>query len=356
MKKVLFIDRDGTLIREPADHQVDSLGKLALVDGVIPALLLLKEAGYRFVIVTNQDGLGTESFSQAAFDAPNDLMIALFRSQGIVFDAVLICPHHAADRCLCRKPHLGLVRPLLTGGDLDLTHSAVLGDRETDMQLAANLGVKGVRIDQDDPTSWRRAARELTGTLRRGAVVRRTRETTINVAVELDGGAHTRVNTGIGYLDHMLEQLSCHGGFDLSLTVDGDLHVDEHHTIEDTALALGEALRRALGDKVGIGRYGFVLPLDEAVGHAVLDLSGRPLCVFKGQFPREKVGSLPTDLVPHFFRSLATAMAATLHVSVTGEDTHHMVESCFKAVARCLRQACAKQETFGSVPSTKGVL
>ncbi len=351
-RAVLFVDRDGTLIAEPPDHQVDSLEKLALVPDVIPALLTLRDAGYHFVVVSNQDGLGAEGYPREAYERVDRAMRALFASQGIRFDEVLVCPHLAADGCLCRKPHLGLVRPILVSGELDLNRCAVVGDRETDIQLAANMGVRGFRIGE--ALGWKQVARELLGSPRRARVERTTSETRLVAEVDLDGVGTASVRTGIAFFDHMLEQLARHGGFDLELVADGDLAVEAHHTVEDAALALGQALRRALGDKVGLARYGFALPMDEAAAEAVLDLSGRPYLVFRAAFPRAEVGGLPTEMVEHFYRSLAQALGATLHVSVDGQNSHHMVEATFKAVGRALRQA--KLREGGGVPSTKGVL
>ncbi len=352
-KKTLFIDRDGTLIHEPPDEQVDSLEKVSLVEGVIPALLKLQAAGYRFVMVTNQDGLGTPSFPTPTFEGAQNFVLKLFASQGIKFDEVLVCPHFEKDGCFCRKPNLGLVRAHLTSGELDLERSRVIGDRATDVKLGENMGIKGILLGKDN--GWREIAASLLGQPRVARAVRKTKETSIEAEVDLDHPGTAKISTGIGYFDHMLEQISKHGGFSLTLKVQGDLDVDEHHTVEDTALVLGEVLKRALGDKTGIGRYGFVLPMDEAEARVSLDLSGRPFFVFKGTIPRERVGELPTELVPHFFRSLAETLGATLHIEVMGDNAHHMVESCFKGVGRVLRSAFAATGESG-VPSTKGAL
>jgi imidazoleglycerol-phosphate dehydratase/histidinol-phosphatase len=356
MTPTLFIDRDGTLVEEPPDEQVDQLGKIRLVPGVIPALLRLKAAGYRFVMVTNQDGLGTPSLPEAAFRAAHDFILELFASQGIEFAAVLICPHFAHEGCDCRKPRTRLIDEYRAAAPFDPARSAVIGDRATDLELAANLGIPGLRIERDGPFehTWAAVARCLTERRRTGRVARRTRETDITAAVDLDAAEPVRIATGIGFLDHMLEQVARHGGFALELTCHGDLEVDEHHTVEDTALALGQALRAALGDKHGIGRYGFLLAMDESEAQVALDLSGRPYFVFEGRFAREAVGGLPTELVPHFFRSLADALGCALHLKVHGENTHHMVEACFKGVGRALRPALRVEGT--ALPSTKGTL
>jgi imidazoleglycerol-phosphate dehydratase / histidinol-phosphatase len=352
--RVLFVDRDGTLIEEPPDEQVDSLEKVRFMPGVFGALGALRGAGFRLVMVTNQDGVGSPRFPQAAFDAPHRFVIEAFTSQGIEFDAVFVCPHLAADNCGCRKPRTGLVERYLREMPVDLAASAMVGDRDTDLEFARNVGVRGVRVSRNGGPheTWDAVVRELTA--RRSRVERATKETRVVVAVDLDAERPAGIATGIGFFDHMLAQLAAHGGFALDLDCKGDLHVDEHHTVEDTALALGEALRRALGDKAGIGRYGFMLPMDEARVQVALDLSGRGHAAFEGRFPREQVGALPTELVPHFFRSFGDALGAAIHVSVTGENTHHMIEACFKGVGRALRQAVRRDA--GGVPSTKGVL
>jgi imidazoleglycerol-phosphate dehydratase/histidinol-phosphatase len=350
----LFIDRDGTLVEEPADEQVDALDKINFVPGVFDALSELTRAGFRLVMVSNQDGLGSASFPQADFQRCQEFILRSFASQGVLFDAIFICPHLAADNCECRKPKAGLLRAWLGDHPIDMERSAVIGDRDTDLQLAANLGIRGLRLHPGGAPagSWPEVLRELRA--RRGRARRRTRETSIEVEVELDGSDLIAISTGIGFFDHMLEQLARHGGFGLQLHCQGDLQVDEHHTVEDCALALGAALRTALGDKVGIGRFGFLLAMDEAEAQVAIDLSGRAWFVFAGHFSREQVGALPTELVPHFFRSLADALGCALHLTVQGENTHHMIEACFKGVGRALRPALRRDGT--TLPSTKGVL
>ena len=355
-ERILFIDRDGTLVEEPHDEQVDSLAKIRLLPGVIPALLDLKRAGYRFVLVSNQDGLGTDAFPEHAFREPQDFLRELFASQGIEFDAEFFCPHFPQDDCACRKPRIGLLTDYLAGRDLDLDDSYVIGDRQTDLDLAANLGIAGlrVRVNGADDESWPAIAARLIRPPRMARVARRTCETEIEVCVNLDRELPVSIATGIGFFDHMLEQVARHGSFSLDLTCKGDLAVDEHHTVEDCALALGQALREALGDKRGIGRYGFVLPMDEALAQVAIDLSGRAYAVFTGRFGRDTVGGLPTELVPHFFHSLAESLGAAIHIEVKGENAHHMVEACFKGVGRALRRAIRVQG--GELPSSKGVL
>ncbi len=350
----LFVDHDGTLVEEPPDCQVDSLDKVRFMPGVFAALGELQRAGFALVIVTNQDGLGTPSHPRAAFEKAHRFILDAFESQGITFEAVLICPHFPSDGCECRKPATGLVQRHLRDRRIDLSRSAVVGDRDTDLELARNLGVRGLRVRRNGTPeeTWPAVARALLA--RRAHLSRATRETRIEVSVDLDCGEPVRARTGIGFFDHMLEQLAKHGGFALELTCEGDLNIDEHHTVEDCALALGQAWRCALGDKAGIARYGFLLPMDESRAQVALDLSGRSYAVFEGKFARERIGELPTELVPHFFRSFAETLGAAIHVSVTGENSHHMVEACFKGVGRALRAAARREGT--DLPTTKGLL
>ena len=356
-KKYLFIDRDGTLIHEPEDFQIDSLEKFKLLPDVIPSLLSLSAAGYRFVMVTNQDGLGTEKNPTDKFEMIQTLLLHILESQGIKFESILICPHYESDHCFCRKPNVGMVKDLLSMSDWDRKNSYVIGDRKTDLLLAENMGISGIHINAQN--NWKKITADLISKPRRGKCVRKTNETKIVAEVCLDGEVHTQIHTGIGFFDHMLEQISKHGGFSLDLQVEGDIHVDEHHTIEDTALALGAALKEALGDKVGIHRFGFYLPMDDASTETTLqvglDLSGRSYFKFDGKFDREFVGGLATEMVPHFFKSLADGLQANLHIKMDGENTHHKVESSFKAVGRTLRQAIQKSGDQG-IPSTKGAL
>jgi imidazoleglycerol-phosphate dehydratase/histidinol-phosphatase len=352
-RRVLFIDRDGTLIVEPADEQVDSLDKLELVPGVIPALLELKAAGYEFVIVSNQDGLGTASYPLQHYTVVQDKMISLFASQGIEFSAVHIDPHFEHQNSPNRKPGIGMLLDYLRSGQLDLADSWVIGDRDTDLQMAHNMGIGGLRIGAGHG-SWQSIARQLIAQPRQASVSRTTRETDIQVFVDLDGVPGSDCSSGIGFLDHMLDQLASHGGFRLELRCSGDLEVDEHHTVEDCALALGEALNQALGSRRGIGRYGFVLPMDESLAQVAIDLSGRPAFVIDAEFRRDQVGGLSTEMVRHFFQSLSQALGAAIHLQVKGENTHHMVEALFKGTGRALRPALARQGS--DVPSTKGSL
>ncbi|MDR0181494.1 bifunctional histidinol-phosphatase/imidazoleglycerol-phosphate dehydratase HisB [Lysobacter arvi] len=354
---ILFVDRDGTLIEEPSDFQIDRFEKLRFVQGVIPAMLRLRDAGYQFVMVTNQDGLGTDAFPRADFDGPHGLMMQVFESQGIVFRDVLIDTSLPADNAPTRKPGIALATPLLRDRGIDWARSAMVGDRETDNAFARNLGIRAFQLRTPQfggEWDWNGIAHALADAPRTARVQRNTRETRIEVALDLDRPAEPKVATGLGFFDHMLEQIGKHGGVALELRCEGDLHIDEHHTVEDSALALGQALREALGDKRGIGRYGFTLPMDESLASAALDLSGRPYFVFEGAFARERVGGLPTELVPHFFRSLCEGAGLNLNLRVQGENDHHKVEACFKAVARALRQAVRREGR--ELPSTKGTL
>ncbi len=354
MKKILFLDRDGTLIAEPADFQIDRVDKFALEPDVVPALRRFAEAGYTFVMVTNQDGLGTASFPEEQFRPLQDLLVRVLASQGIVFEAVRICPHQPGDGCDCRKPKVGLLLDYLRDPSWDRAASAVIGDRDTDLQLAEALGLRGLRYSRQT-TPWLTLARDFLDAPRRATIRRETKETKISVTVDLDAPAPIRLQTGLGFFDHMLEQIARNAGISLVITCDGDLHIDEHHTIEDVGLALGTALRQALGDKRGIGRYGFVMPMDEARADVALDLSGRAWLVFEAQFPRENVGQMPTEMVSHFFKSVSDTLAATLHMKVTGDNTHHMIEALFKGFGRALRPAVARG-AGSEVPSSKGVL
>ena len=352
-RRILFIDRDGTLIIEPPDQQIDSLEKLELVPGVIPALLQLGQAGYEFVIVSNQDGLGTESYPLPDYEIPQQKMLDLFESQGITFSAVHIDPHFEHENSPDRKPGIGLVLEYLKAGELDLADSWVIGDRETDLQLAGNMGIGGLRLGEGCE-DWASITHRLLKRPRQATVERKTNETDIRVFVDLDAAGGSQVDTGIGFFDHMLDQLASHGGFQLELNCNGDLNIDEHHTVEDCALTLGQALNSALGDRRGIGRYGFLLPMDESLAQVAIDLSGRPAFEFSADFPRDHVGEFSTEMVRHFFASLSQALGAAIHMQVNGENTHHMIEGLFKGAGRALKPALARQGN--ELPSTKGAL
>lgn len=353
LKKILFIDRDGTLIEEPADEQIDSFEKFALIPDVIESLLQLKKAGFQFVMVSNQDGLGTSSFPEEDFVGPQNLLLQILGSQGIEFAAIHIDRSLPSDHLPTRKPGVGMLLEYLKDPELDRVQSAVIGDRQTDLTLAENMGLRGFLLDAEH--TWRDITQALIGGGRTAQVRRVTNETNITVDVNLDAASPPKVSTGIGFFDHMLDQLAAHGGFGLHIEAVGDTHIDEHHTVEDTALALGQALDQALGDRRGIGRYGFTAPMDESIASAAIDLSGRPAFVFKGAFHRDQVGELPTEMVIHFFQSLSQTLRAAVHLSVEGENTHHQIEACFKAVGRALRPAL-KKDAGDQLPSTKGVL
>jgi imidazoleglycerol-phosphate dehydratase/histidinol-phosphatase len=324
--------------------------------GVFAALAELRRAGCRLVMVSNQDGLGSAQYPRERFDQVQAFVLQLFASHGIEFDQVFICPHFEHQGCDCRKPRTGLVTDYLQRTPIDPERSAMVGDRSTDLEFAQALGIRGLRVNADTgpdaDDSWPGIVRTLLA--RRAHVRRQTRETDIDLALELDSGADCRIATGIGFFDHMIEQLARHGGFTLQLNCRGDLHIDEHHTVEDCALAIGEALRAALGDKAGIGRYGFLLAMDESEAQVAIDLSGRPYFVFEGQFGRDQVGALPSELVPHFFRSLAQSLGAALHLTVRGDNAHNMIEACFKGGGRALRPALRREGH--ELPTTKGVL
>jgi imidazoleglycerol-phosphate dehydratase/histidinol-phosphatase len=283
-----------------------------------------------------------------------EFLTALFASQGIAFAAQFVCAHRPEEKCSCRKPAIGLVREFVNAVPLDRQRSAMVGDGDSDVEFARNLGIRGFKLGTPGAESWAAVAHALVDLPRTASVHRKTRETDIRVTVDLDSEAEPRATTGLGFFDHMLEQLGKHGGFKLEVQCAGDLHIDEHHTVEDVALTIGQALREALGDKRGIQRYGFLLPMDEADAEVAVDLGGRPYLVFEAQFPRDRVGDLPTELVPHFFRSLAETLGAAIHVRIRGDNAHHMVEVCFKAVARTLRQAFVRRGD--ELPTTKGQL
>ncbi len=372
MKKALFLDRDGTLIVEPpTDYQVDSYAKLAFLPGVLVELhRLVQETDYELVMVTNQDGLGTASFPEADFWPVHELMMDILASQGIHFSAVHIDRSFPHENLPSRKPGTAMLTDYLKG-DYDLAHSYVIGDRLTDVQLAQNLGAKalligdpGTEIEYKTQYSalaavvpdWVAIYHHLRRPPRRAEVVRATRETDIRVVVNLDGTGQADIATGLGFFDHMLEQIARHGGVDLSIHTQGDLQIDEHHTIEDTGLALGEALSRALGDKRGISRYGFLLPMDDALAQVALDFSGRNWLVWEAQFRRDKVGDMPTEMFSHFFKSLSDSARCNLHIRAEGENEHHKIEAIFKGFARALRMAVARTAQPDQLPSTKGVL
>ena len=365
MKKILFIDRDGTIIEEPpGDFQVDSMSKLAFVPGVIGALReLVRDTDYRLVMVSNQDGLGTERFPEESFLPPHEFMLRTLAGEGVIFDEVLIDESMPEDASPRRKPGIGMVEKYL-GGDLDREHSYVIGDRETDMQLAENMGIRGIYLGEKAPegmpvalssVSWRKIVRYLKKGCRRSVIERKTAETEVKVALDLNGSGQGNIRTGLAFFDHMLEQVVRHGGIDMVVFVKGDLQVDEHHTIEDTAIVLGNCFAEALGSKKGIARYGFALPMDEAKAEVLLDFGGRIWLEWNATFVREYVGDFPTEMTKHFFASFCQGAKCNLHVTAKGENTHHTIEAIFKAFGRCLRMA-VEQGVDGVLPSTKEVM
>lgn len=364
MKKILFIDRDGTIIKEPpVDFQVDSLAKLEFVPGVIGALRrIVEQTDYRLVMVSNQDGLGTDAFPMEDFLPPHEMMLATLAGEGVVFDDMLIDDSFPEANSPRRKPRTGMVEKYMND-TLDAANSYVVGDRLTDMQLAANMGIRGIFLGNeavgDLPValcsgSWDEIYTFLKNGSRKATATRKTSETEITVELDLNGSGNNRIATGLSFFDHMLEQIARHGGVDLNITVKGDLHVDEHHTIEDTGIVLGECFREALGRKKGIERYGFALPMDESKAEVLLDFGGRVCLEWDVAFNREYVGDFPTEMTKHFFASFCQGAACNLHVSARGENMHHLIEAIFKAFARSIKSAV--NQTGTAIPSSKGTI
>ena len=365
MKKTLFIDRDGTIIIEPSkDFQIDSLEKLEFLPGAISNLKKIREElDYLFVMVTNQDGLGTDSFPEESFWPAQNKMLKTLEGEGVIFDEILIDRSFDHENLPTRKPRTGLLSHVIQG-DYDLANSYVIGDRATDIQLAENLGSKAIYIhDQPNDSAvfstnnWDEIYNFLRLPDRIGKVTRKTNETDIKIELNLDGTGKTSISTGLGFFDHMLDQIGKHSGIDLEIHVKGDLHVDEHHTVEDTSIALGEAFLVALGDKKGINRYGFLLPMDDSLAQVALDFGGRPWLVWDAKFEREKVGDLPTEMFYHFFKSFADASKCNLNIKVEGDNEHHKIEAIFKALAKSIKMAIKRNENeLNKLPSTKGLL
>lgn len=356
MKRVIFVDRDGTLLREPADEQIDSLEKMEFVPGAIGGMKLLAGLGFELVLASNQDGLGTPSFPEETFYPVQNKLLATLEGEGVVFDDILIDRHFPEDNAPTRKPGTGMFGAYLDGS-YDLAASFVIGDRDSDRQLAENLGCRFLQIDPArERESWAAAAEAVRRSDRRAEIRRRTRETDIELILDLDGTGPSEISTGLRFLDHMLDQLVHHGKISLQLHCTGDLDVDEHHTVEDIGIALGEALKAALGDKRGIGRYGFALPMDESRALVLLDFGGRSELVWDVPFTREYVGDVPTELFRHFFKSLCDAAGCNLCIRARGENNHHLIEGVFKAFARTLRQAVERNVFDGTLPSSKGML
>lgn len=352
MKKAIFIDRDGTIIVEPADEQIDSLEKLEFVPGAISGMKALMGLGYDIVMASNQDGLGTEAFPEETFWPAQNKMLKTLEGEGVKFDDFLIDEHFPEDGSPNRKPGIGMFGKYLSG-EYDMAASFVIGDRDTDMKLAENLGAKGLKVGE---LSWAQIAEVIRATQRTASIDRKTAETDIHVRVDLDGKGESIVDSGLKFFDHMLNQIVHHGGISMELSCKGDLEVDEHHTVEDVAIALGDALRQALGDKRGIDRYGFALPMDESRAIVLLDFGGRSELVWDVQFTRDYVGDVPTEMWKHFFKSLSDAMKCNLYVQARGENNHHIIEGVFKAFARSLKQAVRRDVFSYELPSSKGIL
>lgn len=382
MKKVLFIDRDGTLVIEPpVDYQLDALEKLEFYPKVMRNLGFIRSRlDFEFVMVTNQDGLGTASFPEETFWPAHNLMMKTLEGEGITFDDICIDRSRPEDNALTRKPRTGMLTKYLDGREYDLAHSFVIGDRPTDVELAKNLGCRAILL-QDDASSlkplsdggnvacesletycalitkdWDKVAEFLFAGERRAEVHRVTKETDVYAALNLDGNGHCDIITGLGFFDHMLEQIGKHGGIDLIIRTKGDMEVDEHHTIEDTALALGECIYQALGNKRGIERYGYALPMDDSLCQVCLDFGGRPWLVWDAEFRREKIGEMPTEMFLHFFKSLSDAAKMNLNIKAEGQNEHHKIEGIFKALARALKMAVKRDIYHFELPSSKGLL
>lgn len=356
MQKVLFIDRDGTLIEEPLDEQIDSFEKLKFTRGVFRNLgFIQKHLDFKFVMVSNQDGLGTSSFPEETFWPVQHFILQTLEGEGITFDDILIDRHRPEDNSPMRKPGTGMLTAYLGNETYDLAGSYVIGDRDSDDELARNLGCKSLILGRDG-LDWDKIAELLFAGERIAEVRRTTKETDIYVKINLDGSGKTDVSTGLGFFDHMLEQIGKHGMMDLTIHTKGDLQVDEHHTIEDTALALGECLLHALGDKRGIERYGYCLPMDDCLCQVALDFGGRPWLVWDAEFNREKVGEMPTEMFLHFFKSISDAAHMNLNIKAEGQNEHHKIEGIFKAFARSLKMAVRRDIYHYELPSTKGAL
>lgn len=356
MQRVLFIDRDGTLIQEPADEQIDAFEKLVFVPGMFKNLSFIAEKlDFKLVMVSNQDGLGTSSFPEETFWPVHNFILQTLEGEGIRFNKQHIDRHFPEDNHPDRKPGTGMLTEYLNNPEYDLANSYVIGDRESDAQLAVNMGCKSLILGKDG-MNWDKIAEILFAGERTARVQRTTKETDICVELNLDGTGKTDIHTGLGFFDHMLEQIGKHGGMDLTIRVNGDLYVDEHHTIEDTGLALGECFLQALGSKRGIERYGYCLPMDDCLCQVALDFGGRPWLVWDAEFRREKIGEMPTEMFFHFFKSLSDTSKMNLNIKAEGDNEHHKIEGIFKALARALKMAVKRDIYHYQLPSSKGVL
>ena len=362
MKKVLFIDRDGTIIAEPEDEQVDSFEKMVFLPSAITSLAqIARETDYKLMMVTNQDGLGTAAFPEETFWPVHNKMLQILKGEGVVFDEIFIDRSMPADNAPTRKPGTAMLTKYLAGG-VDMDASFVIGDRVTDIQLAKNLGCKSIYIkNEKDSTAdfctndWNEIYKYLKNRPRSSEIERKTSETQIHVDLNLDGTGKSSISTGIGFFDHMLEQISKHGNMDLTVKVNGDLHIDEHHTVEDVAITLGEAMLKAIGGKKGIERYGFVLPMDDCLAQVSLDFGGRPWLVWEVEFQRDKIGDLPSELFFHFFKSFSDNAKCNLNIKADGQNEHHKIEAIFKAFAKAIKMAVKQTDNY-NLPSTKGKL
>ena len=355
-ERLLFIDRDGTIIEEPEDEQIDSFAKLKFTRGVFGSMAFIRQhLDFKFVMVSNQDGLGTDSFPEDTFWPVHNFILQTLESEGVTFDDIKIDRHFPEDNSPMRKPGTGMLTEYMDTEKYDLANSYIIGDRETDAQLAENLGCKALILGRDGMT-WEKITEILFAGERKAQVRRATKETDIDIRLNIDGTGKCDISTGLGFFDHMLEQIGKHGMMDLYIHTRGDLHVDEHHTIEDTALALGECLLKALGDKRGIERYGYCLPMDDCLCQVALDFGGRPWLVWDADFHREKIGEMPTEMFLHFFKSLSDAARMNLNIKAKGQNEHHKIEGIFKALARALRMAVKRDIHHFELPSTKGML
>ena len=377
MKKVLFIDRDGVLVKEPNDYQVDDLNKLEFYPGVFQHLSKIAEKlDFVLVMVTNQDGLGTDSFPEDTFWPCQNMILNSLKGEGIEFTDIFVDRTFAKDKASTRKPGTGMLGKYMTG-EYDLANSFVIGDRITDMQLAANLGAKGIWLNNNEAlgaaeitskendlasiiaiktTSWKEIWEFLRKADRTAVVERNTKETKIKIEVDLDGTGTTSISTGLPFFDHMLDQIGRHSGMDITVLTKGDLEIDEHHTIEDTALALGECINKALGNKLGVERYGYCLPMDDCLAQVAIDFGGRPWIEWSAEFKREKVGDMPTEMFYHFFKSFSDTARCNLNIKAEGTNEHHKIEGIFKALAKAIKMAIKRDADSNSLPSTKGVL
>lgn len=372
-KKVLFIDRDGTIVIEPpVDYQLDAFEKLEFYPKAIRNLNFIRQKlDFEFAMVTNQDGLGTPSFPEDTFWPVHNLVLNTLRNEGVTFDEIFIDRSFPEDNAPTRKPRTGMLTRYLNNEDYDLAGSFVIGDRATDVELAKNLGCKAILLQDDKEclkeknledvcvlatTDWDRVAEFLFAGERTAEVQRTTKETDIRIRLNLDGNGTCHINTGLGFFDHMLEQIGKHSGIDLDITVKGDLEVDEHHTIEDTAIALGECIYQALGSKRGIERYGFCLPMDDCLCQVALDFGGRAWLVWDAEFHREKIGDMPTEMFLHFFKSLSDSARMNLNIKAEGQNEHHKIEGIFKALARSIKMAVRRDIYHYEVPSSKGCI